>query len=208
MKKLLLFSAIIFASVLAEAGPKFVTPVISTVSLGGRATYYYQQTNNISFVINSSTPIVASSTGTSILGTNTNNDADTGWVGEYVSSVTAVTDFTTAGQYGDAATITLTAGDWDIGLLVNADQNGATWTGVLVGISTTAGNTTANLVNADTAITTGWGSSSTTPTFTSVTIPPRRFSISGTTTFYAKVRAAYTLGTPRHYTGLWGRRAR
>ena len=57
----------------------------------------------------------------------------------------------TVGQYGDLTSIDLPSGEWDIHVQVSLDSSAATTTGnVIVGVSTTPGNSAAGLVSGDT----------------------------------------------------------
>jgi len=65
--------------------------------------------------IQSSGNAIFSTSGKGILGTTTNNNADTGVVGEYVASNVGNTAVTLAtGVTADLTSISLTAGDWDV----------------------------------------------------------------------------------------------
>lgn len=105
------------------------------------------------------TPILGAATATSlafspstggIIGTTTNDNGGAGKVGEYIESTgsPSFANFTT-NTYADVATITLTAGDWDVSGQVFMDRNGATVTSIQagVGISGTSGNSSTGLVN-------------------------------------------------------------
>lgn len=142
-----------------------------------------------------------------IVGTGTNDSAATGNVGQYIESVISTnTNVPTSLQYGDLTSISLTAGDWDVSLLGILVANGATITGDgEFGVSTTSGNSSTGLVFGDTA--TAVYVSVTVPQI-SATIPPKRFSLSTTTTLYLKYRATYSTGTPVAIGRLSARRMR
>jgi hypothetical protein len=130
--------------------------------------------------------------GVSILGTNTNDSASAGFVGEYVTSaVTSNTNFPTSTQYGDLTSITLTAGDWDIWVFGSPQENGGTTTNVEVGFSSTSGNSSTGLTRGNTSCIYAIG----TPNFPPVFIQGR-VSISGSTTYYFKYFATYTSTAP------------
>lgn len=142
-------------------------------------------------------------------GTTTNDNAPAGWIGEYVSSATTVlTSYGATNTYVDIATLTLTAGDWDISANCRTSQNGATWTQVICGVSTTGGNSGAGLVVGDNAITNTWASSATTPESVSAAIPGVRASINSTTVYYLKTRSLYSVGTPQYVGRISARRVR
>lgn len=128
-----------------------------------------------------------------IIGTTTNDNAGTGVVGEYFSATTGAGAFPANNVYSDAASLSLTAGDWDVNSIVEFDTNGATVTLWTTGVSTTAGNSSTGLTAGDTVV-----SSGITVGVADVTLslPGVRMSLSATTTVYQKYRATYSAGTP------------
>ena len=144
--------------------------------------------------------------GVSIKGTTTNNSASAGYVGEVARAVQATAaSFPTSGQWGDCTSVSLTAGDWDVSANFYFSANGATVTQVLSGISSTTGNSSTGLVEGDNlAATIGPNSTS----GTASAISNFRVSLSGTTTYYAKIFAQYTVATPQYYCRISARRAR
>jgi hypothetical protein len=92
---------------------------------------------------NSTLATLSNSTGVAVHGTNTNDNASAGYVGELVSNnpSSAVTPGS-SGTIVDVATITLSAGDWDVeGFLALA--TGSTWSGSQWGVqvsTTSAGS--------------------------------------------------------------------
>ena len=153
----------------------------------------------VSGVFTMGTSIAFGATSTEgIVGTATNDDAATGNVGEEVrSSVPGSVAGAATGVYDDGTSISLTAGDWDVSACMVADNDGATWTGVSLGISVTSGNSATGLVNADNLISAAFASSSTTPVFVPMTIPSYRMSLSTTTVVYLKRKFTYSAGTPQ-----------
>jgi len=69
-------------------------------------------------------------------GTNTNDSAVAGNIGEYIQVTGTLTPAT--GAYVTSSVLALTAGDWDITYRFDADANGSTATAFLIGISTDA----------------------------------------------------------------------
>jgi hypothetical protein len=130
------------------------------------------------------------------MGTITNDSAISGAIGEYIESVGSGTNFPTSNDLGDATSISLTAGDWDITAIMVADKNGSTWSRADLGISVTSGNSGTGLVTGSNRINELWAGSSTTPVFTTLVIPSYRLSLSSSTTVYMKVLSTYTVGTP------------
>lgn len=150
---------------------------------------------------------LSKSTGVSVHGTNTNDSAAAGYFGEYIESViSSATNVPAASsQYGDATSISLTAGDWDVTFSVLVNTNGATSTQIIGGISTTSGNSSTGLVTGSNALASAGPTSG---NGASVTVANYRVSLSGTTTHYAKLFVAYTVATPQYTCRLSARRVR
>lgn len=141
----------------------------------------------------------------SVLGTTTNDNAAAGRIGEYIESVVGPVNFGTSGQYSDLTSISLTAGDWDVSSLCATQNNGATVTTWLLGISTTSGNSgTGLVVGSNRAANVG----PTAASDISTAIPPYRMSLASTTTVYCKLFGSYTVATPIAYARLSARRVR
>ncbi len=149
--------------------------------------------------------------GWAIHGTNTNDSAASGYVGEYISSVTAVARNAGAtGTYFSASTFTLTAGDWDISAISSIIRNGATFTALdlLMGISTTDGNSGVGL-SIDNTIEYNIGAVATTFTDWGLVIPSYRVSINTTTTYYLKmIVSTVSSGTAQYQCRVSARRMR
>ncbi len=146
------------------------------------------------------------SAGTDILGTNTNDGAAAGYVGEYIQSVVSGVAGPSTGQYKDITTISLTAGDWDVSMLMVMDGTGVTITGTWDGgISIgTAGNafsdrvsgSNAYLVNPAAINTNLWS------------IPTLPVSVAATTIVRMKSQLLYSAGAPAAAGRLSARRVR
>lgn len=147
-----------------------------------------------------------------IIGTTTNNNADAGSVGEYISSVigsgSAVS--LTTGTPINVTSIILTAGDWDIrGCIDFALQNTTSLTDVRAGINTVTGtlpnsaDDTKPFCNYHQAA--GVGGSGN--TFT-LALPTGRVSLSTTTTYFLVARSDFTIGTNAAYGWIAARRVR
>lgn len=153
---------------------------------------------------NSDITTLAASTGVAVKGIPNAGDATAGNVGEYIESVVGSTSAPSSGAYGDLTSITLTAGDWDLSAIVTGELNGATLTSMLAGIGTTTGNDGSGLVYGD-------NSGNFLPTSANragVTVPPKRVRLASTTTYYLKMMAAYSAGTPKFYGRISARRMR
>ena len=144
-----------------------------------------------------------------IRGTATNDSASAGFVGEYIEAKNSSnTNFPTSGQYGDANSLSLTAGDWDVTFTVVSKAATATWTRAWIGISSTSGNSSTGLNEGENFVLNNWASSSSTPTIVSATVPSYRVSIASTTPYYGKVYSEYSAGTPAYTYKLSARRVR
>lgn len=154
-------------------------------------------TNNSSISSGTITTFNASSaTITHILGTTTNDNATIGSYGEYFSSSPAAS--VTGGSsnvFVNIATVTLTAGDWDISG-VGSESAGTTVTLISIALSQFSGNTLTDQVLGDNQVNlviVGGGSS--------LTLPGWRQSLSATTIIYLKGLVTDTGGSP-----VWGGR--
>lgn len=76
-----------------------------------------------------------------LLGTNTNDNASAGYVGQYLENFSTGQMSATTATYYDLASVTLTAGDWDVtGVLVAAADNSVSTFKVLTCLISTAAN--------------------------------------------------------------------
>lgn len=166
----------------------------STTTHTGRQTFH----NGIAIstggqaLLDVGTSTISLNAPTYIKGTITNDDAPSGFIGQYISSsVTTLTNFPTTNQYGDLASISLTQGDWDVTI------NGVYTPGTVdvqidFGISTTAGNSSSGLQVGINEIILSTGIVA-----VSGSIAAFRASVASTTTHYFKMFAEYTGTTPR-----------
>lgn len=144
-------------------------------------------------------------------GTATNDSAAAGYIGEYIESlVSSNTSVGTSGQYFDATSITLTAGDWDVTGLLTIKSNSATFTSTYfaIGISTTTGNSATGLVEGVNDFDYGAVVPTTFSNF-GMSVPTYRMSVAGSTVVYLKgFVQVYTVGTPKYTCRLsaWRRR--
>lgn len=70
------------------------------------------------------------------IGTTTNNNAATGYVGEYVEVIPGF--YTVTNTVSNPASISLTAGDWDVTVITSGGGASATATASYIGINTSA----------------------------------------------------------------------
>lgn len=140
--------------------------------------------------------IVDTTSAVSIQGVATNSVAAAGKYGEVIGS-TQITlqNAPTSTQYGDITSITLTPGSW----LLSANAEGVLNTGVALlemtmGIGTTTGNSSAGAISGVTLHTCLPATSN----YNSpVTIANHPVQITTNTTYYLKMEATYTSGTPQ-----------
>ena len=167
--------------------------------VNGRASTMTITQLNVSSITATGYSTFSSATVTNLVGTKTNDAACAGCVGRYVSS--AVTNVTapTSDQYGDATSISLTAGDWEVEVNSSWEGNGATWSGCETGVSQTTGNDATGLTLGSTNASSNYASTATAVTRIVQAVPGVRFSLSGTTTIYLKMYATYSAGSPRFY---------
>jgi hypothetical protein len=156
--------------------------------------------------------------GTKIRGTTTNDDAATGFVGEYLiqsrlrSANTSLT--TDTGANVTATALTLTAGDWEIGGSITYGSNTTTSITILRGAIS---KTSATLPAGDTGSVPTLGeirvqqaTPAGVPGANDITlpIPTIRASISGSTTFYLMTQATFSVSTLVVWGAIWARRIR
>lgn len=147
--------------------------------------------------------------GVAIIGSNTNDSAAAGWVGEVISSTVASGSAVglTNSVAADITSISLTAGDWEIMAKVYFTGNAATTLSFVRGsISSvsatedgTAGNRGIGFYNGDTVFAT---------TDITVDAGPLRRSVASTTTTYLVALAAFGVSTCSAYGYIQARRLR
>lgn len=139
-----------------------------------------------------------------IVGTTTNNNAAAGYVGEYIDSYVPVGSSVaiTTGTATNLTSISLTAGDWQVGGNIRLVGTTQTLTRTFVGTYTTSATLppTALINEFDGNLTTffcGGGLA-----------PEQRYALSGTTTIYLVGNIVFTTGTASMSGYLWARRIR
>lgn len=176
-----------------------VNQTLSSVSL---LSYYVVDSTHVWYSI-------ATNNGTPVYGTQTNDNAAAGYVGEFQTtalasgSAVALTTTTTA----NVLTQSLTAGDWDCWGVVDFHEATTTNTTLLLyGISTTS----ATLGSADTYASTVFlsaGQVTTNGDYRNV-VPMQRISLASTTNVYLVAQATFTISTNAAYGSIFCRRAR
>lgn len=155
----------------------------------------FSSSGNLTFLIS----------GRGILGTTTNDAADSGVVGQLVSSYVATgsaVSLTTATST-DVTSISLTAGDWDVEANININYGSATTTAFSGAIHTTS----ATLPTDGSEVYSGLQLTTTTAV-ESVAVPRKRISLSSTTTVYLVARPTFSAGTAAAFGGITARRVR
>lgn len=131
------------------------------------------------------------------------SSAAAGVVGEFLSSAVASVSFGASATYYDVTSIALTPGDWDISGMVWFYGVGVTGGQGIMGISTTSGNSGTGLTAGDTRADTYFSGVT-----SGATVAPFRVTISSNTTYYLKVHATYSAGSPQYSGRISARRVR
>lgn len=198
MKKIIIGLAFLLAPLSVKAGTQTYIPSTST--------FFNYQTNYSTAVFRSSVTFVSGSTttfqvnsvliinsSTTIRGTNTNDNAGGGFIGEYVSSTTLGNQTVgTSTQYFDILSFILTPGDWDLSGVCYYSPNGATVVYVDCGIGTVTGNSATGLTSGDTVVE---GPPPVSTYQIGLSIPVVRKSIAVSTTYYLKGNVQYSVAT-------------
>lgn len=159
-----------------------------------------------SFELRSSSIVFTPST-IGIFGTQTNDNALGGYVGQSTMSVvTTPVNFTGSGTFSDLTSLILTPGDWDVSACIDQVANGATITEVRMAITSTSGNSTTGM-NAGDNLSSGSPAVNAVRTST-ICIPSFRISLSAVTQYYLKFESSYSSATPQAVGRISARRVR
>lgn len=170
-----------------------------------------QASGNLSIVVGGAENARFASTGTILTGTNTNDSAAAGKVGEYVESVVALgsaVSIPSSNTTTQIATISLTAGDWDVRGQVCFNPGATTSITTLQGALNT---TTANIPNGgvSAAGVFRYASAAFVPNTTlCYAIDTIRASLSGTTSYFLNANAVFTVSTMAAFGKISARRIR
>lgn len=137
--------------------------------------------------------------------TATNDNATAGCLGEFTSTLVATgaaVSLTTA-TAANVATLSLSAGDWDVTGAVNFNAGSATQTALAAGISAT----TATLPTDGTECANGTQTTTTTAIH-GIAIPRKRISIASTTSVFLVAKATFSAGTEAGWGQITARRVR
>ncbi len=150
--------------------------------------------------------------GCAIQGTTTSDDAAAGYYGEYTSQVILIANEVSINSAANVASVSLTAGDWDVW--------GELWVDTNTGTATVSGRTSAGITATSATLAavpadaTGRAQLSNVPLAASVnafvlSVAPVRASLSaGTTTYYLVGACAVAAGTAYGYGKICARRIR
>ena len=137
-----------------------------------------------------------------IVGTTTNNNANAGSVGEYVTATGTAVSLTN-NTPANCTSISLTAGDWDVYGSALFNPAGTTTTNaILVGISTTSATTPAAPLYSILGLAAPAGVGN------SLVAPSQRISLASTTTVYLVTNAIFAVSTMTVTGQIWARRRR
>lgn len=128
-----------------------------------------------------------------LVGVTNGSNAPSGIIGEYMESlVSAATSFGASGDFGVAATLNLTAGDWDTSFSLYATANGATCRTITGNISVASSSIGVNGISQNNNI----GPTVNSDSF--VSVDSYRVNVASSTALYANIQAFYTSGPPQY----------
>lgn len=150
------------------------------------------------------TSITFSPTTDGIVGTTTNDNAGSGYVGQFVSSVIASGSAIslTTGTAANVTSISLTAGDWNVFGNVSIAANTAVLSTAIGWISTTSETA------PDSSLFSGIDAATSLIQSIFITAPFVRISVASTTTVYLSTFANFASGSVTACGGIYARRAR
>lgn len=171
-----------------------------------------QQTGSYNVVSGSVTTLNAvrissfGASGLAIKGTQTNDSAVAGDVGEYLSSACTNAGYPATAVTRDFAKITVTPGEWDLGMGAYLDASPGKTTDCVYGVSATQGNTFTDGVSGQNKFEFNiWNSSF---AFLPEIIPTFRVLTNATTDYYLKGSCTYSGSAPTITGYIRGRRMR
>lgn len=123
-----------------------------------------------------------------VRGTNTNDSADPGYVGEYLSSNSAGPGVASTGTFTNLASIPLTVGDWDVEGIAAINLAGFTLTGMSALISTSSAAADSTHNGGVSQLVPGAG-------LNSISTGSRRISLSANATLYLVGSVSYSGGS-------------
>lgn len=177
---------------------------------GGGGTVNSGTAGQIAYYATTGTAVSGTSSVNSsmILGTTAGGAAPAGYIGEYVTSKIALASAValTSGTQANVTTISLSAGDWDVGGSVCFQGAASTSVTQYAGAtSSTSGSPGAGLgnlfINSYAAFVPGANT-------TCTTVPTYPYNITATTTLYLVAESVFTVSTNSAFGYIWARRAR
>ncbi len=167
---------------------------------------YLVGSNTLGFSAGSTLFLQGGSSGASILGTNTNDNAPSGYYGELAStgSFASALAAPASTNWGDLVSTTVAAGDWDFSANMQLNASGSANVAYEIAISSVSGNSATNIQLGDNAFLVNLA----TATTGSACIPSYRMTFTAATTVYLKQNATYASGTPSVKGRLRARRVR
>ena len=204
-----------FCQVTSYSGTTLIVNVISIRGSGTKTAWTISLTSSggaqtgANSDITSLTAVTAISTtgGVDIKGTNTNDSAAAGDVGEYVESIVLLASAIalTTNTITNITSISLTAGDWDVSGCIVFSPSGTTSITNLVGTTNSTSVTVPTLEQRLFTI----NQPATVPgNSVSFSGSSRRYSLSTTTTIYLIVNSTFTVSTLSAYGKISARRIR
>lgn len=149
--------------------------------------------------------------GKQLVGTTTNDNANSGNVGEYISatvdegSAISLTTNTAA----QIATISLTAGDWDVwGQIMYIGNASTTVSGIYGKVSLSSAETAYSINGGFSSQAVGGGALFTESNPASLSLAPIRISINTTTSVYLNAFSSFAVSTCSSFGGIYARRVR
>lgn len=140
---------------------------------------------------------ITTATITNLKGVTDGSSACLGCIGQIISATQGVQSVPTTNQYGDAASISLTPGNWLVFGSIYFGINSGTWSLIEIGVSAGTGNNFADEQFGLNAVFWNYANSATTPLNMVVNFAPVVIRVTTTTTYNLKMLATYTAGTPR-----------
>ena len=203
-------AALSMSGALTYGGVTLTAGVTGTGSMVLSASPTFTGTVNAAAFVASGTITPSQTSG--IVGTTTNNDANAGSVGEFVSSTIAAGSAVSlpADTATNITSISLTAGDWDVwGIISYTGDVSTNVTKIRSSISsTTAGLGTTGTTSRATMPFAGSGIAPFAGDVIDQSVGPVRFSLPGTTTVYLVARASFNSGLCSGYGQILARRRR
>lgn len=144
-----------------------------------------------------------------IVGTTTNNNANSGSVGEFVVN-TGTGVAVSSGVAANCTSISLTAGDWEVSGMLATFPAGGTTTSIIVGGISTASATFQNVTAGPPAVINGFIHSSAVPAGSqyNATVPETRVSVASTTNVYLVHQVTFAVSTMQVGCQIRARRVR